>query len=147
MRPEALESALGLTEQPYYRGVFEKAGALLRSMVKNHPYVDGNKRIGLATTFMFLALNGRVLLASNDEMVDFARELAGTHMKWRTVARWLQDHSVKAEDLVASGTVAPHAEELVTDRVHSLVVELVRDVESLVDEVRARGGGPRAPTA
>ncbi len=134
MRPEALESALGLTEQPYYRGVFEKAGALLRSMIKNHPYVDGNKRIGLATTFMFLALNGRVLIASNDDMVDFAQELAGTQMKWRTVARWLRAHSVMAEDLVASSALAPEAA-LVTDRVRDLVEELVRHVEALVDEL------------
>ena len=127
---------MGLTEQPYYRGVFEKAGALLRSMVKNHPYVDGNKRLGLAATFLFLALNGRILVASNDELVDFAKELAGTQMKWRTVARWLQGHSVKAEDLVAHTSQVPEVEALVTDRVRSLVEELVRDVEALVDELR-----------
>ena len=127
---------MGLTEQPYYRGVFEKAGALLRSMVKNHPYVDGNKRLGLAATFLFLALNGRILVASNDELVDFAKELAGTQMKWRTVARWLQTHAVKAEDLVAHTSQVPEVETLVTDRVRSLVEELVRDVEALVNQLR-----------
>ena len=96
--------------------------------------MDGNKRIGLATTFMFLALNGRVLIASNDDMVDFAQELAGTQMKWRTVARWLRAHSVMAEDLVASSALAPEAA-LVTDRVRDLVEELVRHVEALVDEL------------
>lgn len=127
---------MGLTEQPYYRGVFEKAGALLRSMVKNHPYVDGNKRLGLAATFLFLALNGRILVASNDELVEFAKELAGTQMKWRTVARWLRSHAVTPEDLVASESVATQTESLATDRVHALVEEVVRQAEALVQDLR-----------
>ena len=141
VRPDALASALGLTEQPYYRGVFEKAGALLRSMVKNHPYVDGNKRLGLATTFLFLALNGRILVASNDELVEFAKELAGTQMKWRTVARWLRSHSVTPEDLAADGALSTETESLVTDRVPALVEEVANHSEALLQDIRKREAG------
>ena len=109
-RPEALESALGLTQMPYYRGVFEKAGALLRSMVKNHPYVDGNKRMGLAATFLFLVLNGRLLGATNEELVEFATELAATQMKRGTVVRWLRERSLTiAEAAEAAQEVNPGA--------------------------------------
>lgn len=131
---------MGLTEQPYYRGVFEKAGALLRSMVKNHPYVDGNKRLGLATTFLFLALNGRILVASNDEVVEFAKELAATQMKWRTVARWLRSHSVTPEGVVGGRVPGAAAETLVTDRVRALVEEVARDAEAFVADLRGEAG-------
>ena len=50
-----LDSALALPRQTYgtrplYRTICDKAGALLRSLIKNHPLVDGNKRVGMATT-------------------------------------------------------------------------------------------------
>ena len=106
-RPEALEAALALTRQPYYHGVFEKAGALFRSMVKNHPFVDGNKRLGLATTFAFLALNGRVLIAPTDEMVAFTTELAATRMEWSTAARWLRARTLWLEDAEEAPGVSP----------------------------------------
>ena len=91
-----LESALALPRQPYYRTATDKAGALLRSMIKNHPFVDGNKRIGMATTFIFLAFNGYVFAPTNEEMVRFALELAasGPDMTWRQVARWIRQHAV-----------------------------------------------------
>ncbi len=127
---------MGLTEQPYYRGVFENAGALLRSMVKNHPFVDGNKRLGLTATFVFLAMNGRILVASNDELVEFARELAGTQMKWRTVARWLRSHTVTPEGLVAGGALGTAGESLVTDRARALVEEVANHAEAFWQDLR-----------
>ena len=99
-RPEALESALGLTQMHYYPGVFEKAGALLRSMVKNHPYVDGNKRLGVTAAFLFLLFNGQVLVARKDELVGFAEELAASAMEWEQVAHWLQSHSQRLDSLL-----------------------------------------------
>ncbi len=110
-------------------------------MVKNHPYVDGNKRMGLATTFLFLALNGRVLVASNEEMVEFARELAATQMKWRTVARWLRVHSVRLEAISAGD---PRERRVMTARADQLVHDLVASLEDLADELVTRGEAPRA---
>ena len=70
-------------------------------MVKNHPFVDGNKRLGLATTFVFLLLNHHVLLCSNEEMVAFALNLAGSDpaMRWEEVAAWVELNSSAVLDL------------------------------------------------
>jgi len=95
-----LESALGLPPQPYYHGVFEKAGALLRSMVKGHAYVDGNKRIGIATTYLFLTMNGRTLHATNAELVAFTLRLAASDpaLSHYTVGWWLRKNSYRLGD-------------------------------------------------
>jgi len=51
-----LSSALGIVRQPYYRTLYDKAGALLRSLIKNHPYRDGNKRMGMALTTVLISV-------------------------------------------------------------------------------------------
>jgi len=90
-----LESALGLPRQPYYKTIYDKAGALLRSMVKNHPFVDGNKRLGMTTTFIFMTVNRYVFVPSNDEMITFALRLAESEpdMPWQEVAKWVRRHT------------------------------------------------------
>ena len=45
-------------------------------LTSNHPFVDGNKRIGAATSEIFLRLNGYQLVASNDEIVDLFLKIA-----------------------------------------------------------------------
>ena len=101
-----LESALALPRQPYYRRLHDKAGALLRSLIKNHPLVDGNKRVGMTATFVFLLMNGHLLIASNEEMVRFALEIAKSEpdSDWRDVARWLRDHSISVKEGKRSAT-------------------------------------------
>lgn len=95
-------SALAVPSQPYYESVTDKAGALLRSMVKNHPFVDGNKRLGLATTFVFLVFNGRLLLCTNEAMVNFALALAASEpaMTWEEVAAWVSENSSEFAQVV-----------------------------------------------
>lgn len=53
--------------QDLYPGLAEKAAALGYSLVKNHPFVDGNKRVGHAALETFLVLNGHELAADVDE--------------------------------------------------------------------------------
>jgi death on curing protein len=53
-----------------YPTLAAKAAALLESLVKNHPFVDGNKRICVLASFVFVELNGFGLEATNDEVVD-----------------------------------------------------------------------------
>ena len=57
----ALESALFRPRTGYYRDVVEEAAALFESLVQNHPFVDGNKRVAFAVMDVFLRANGRVL--------------------------------------------------------------------------------------
>src|SRR5687767_8318476 len=70
--PNALESALAQPQMTFggedlYPGLVEKAGALGFSLITNHPFVDGNKRIGHAVMETFLVLNGYEIAASPDE--------------------------------------------------------------------------------
>lgn len=86
-----LQSALALPQQPYYRSLHIKAAALLRSLVKNHAFIDGNKRMGMVTTFVFLTRNNHFLLTPNDEMVSFAVELAASEpdLPLAAVTAWI----------------------------------------------------------
>lgn len=73
-RPQA--SAFG---EDAYPDVWAKAGALLHSVVNNHPLVDGNKRLGWLATAVFLELNdASVIAASNDAVYDLVMTVAAT---------------------------------------------------------------------
>ena len=95
-----LDSALALPRQSFagryfYRTWDEKAGVLLRSLIKNHPLVDGNKRVGLATIMVFLLMNERFLLASNEELVQFAIAIAEEkNPSWRRIACWIKERGL-----------------------------------------------------
>jgi death-on-curing protein len=94
-----LESALGLPRQPYYPDTCDKAAALMRSLMKNHPFMDGNKRTAVAATLVFLLVNKRVLTATQDELVEFGIELARSDpaMEWEAISKWLEDNSVSLD--------------------------------------------------
>ena len=59
-----------------YPSVHDKAAALLHSVARNHPLVDGNKRLSLASTIAFYGLNGMRLTLSNDEAYEFVMAIA-----------------------------------------------------------------------
>ena len=96
-----LDSALALPRQTFggralYPRIHHKAGVLLRSLIKNHALVDGNKRLAMATAALFLFMNGHVLLPSSDEMVRFALEIARSEpdMAWQDVAKWVRQSTI-----------------------------------------------------
>ena len=70
-RPRA--SVLG---QDAYPDLFSKAGALMHSLARNHPLVDGNKRLAWLATFVFLAKNGVELDPDEDVAYDFVIAVA-----------------------------------------------------------------------
>jgi death-on-curing protein len=59
----ALESALQRPQTGYYDTIVEEAAALLESLVQNHPFVDGNKRVAFAVVDVFLRINGYTIVA------------------------------------------------------------------------------------
>ncbi len=59
-----------------YPSIHEKAAALLHSTARNHPLVDGNKRLSLAATIAFYGLNGVHLTLSNDEAYELVMAIA-----------------------------------------------------------------------
>jgi death-on-curing protein len=74
-----------------YPGLFDKAAALLLSLVTNHPLIDGNKRMGFAATVLFLYKNDTELEYGEDEAYDFVISVAdGTARDVADVASVLQ---------------------------------------------------------
>lgn len=59
-----------------YPSIHEKAAVLLESIVRNHPLIDGNKRLGWLATYVFYGLNGYELDAPDDEAYALIIELA-----------------------------------------------------------------------
>jgi death-on-curing protein len=59
-----------------YPSIHLKAAALLHSIARNHPLVDGNKRLALAATIAFYGLNGLRLTLSNDEAYELIMAVA-----------------------------------------------------------------------
>lgn len=78
-----------------YPSVHEKAAVLLESIVRNHPLVDGNKRLGWLSVVVFLGLNGVDLEAPDDEAYDLVIGVAtgsrSTVETARRLGEWTQD--------------------------------------------------------
>jgi len=89
-RPEA-----SFDGQDLYTDIFDKAAALLQSLLKNHPFVDGNKRTALTSAGVFLKNNGWKLKNTNKEEVVFAVDVDNKHLPLEEISKWLKEHSVK----------------------------------------------------
>ena len=83
--------------QELYAGVVEKAVALGYSLIKNHPFLDGNKRIGHAAMETFLILNGYEIRADVEEQERVILEVAAGAMGRAEFAKWLHAHIAKCE--------------------------------------------------
>jgi death-on-curing protein len=75
--------------------LLEKAAALCTSVVQNHPFVDGNKRVGHAAMATFLVLNGFEITATIDEQEQLILDLASGRRRREDVLAWLQNHTKK----------------------------------------------------
>ena len=78
-----------------YPGIEDKAAALCFSLVLNHPFVDGNKRIGHAAMETFLVLNGWEIDADVDEAEQTILTLAAGQMERNRFMIWVKDHIVR----------------------------------------------------
>ena len=89
----ALASAIMRPQIGYYDGIIEEAAALLESLAMNHPFVDGNKRTALASTDIFLRLNGSFIDCDNDEAHRFFMRLFETNsFRFAELRVWLEKH-------------------------------------------------------
>ena len=75
-----------------YPDLFEKAAALLDSLVNNHPFVDGNKRTGVTATAMLLRINNFRLVCSQSELEVFTLQVATDHPAIAELSAWLKAH-------------------------------------------------------
>ncbi|MFN2421328.1 MAG: type II toxin-antitoxin system death-on-curing family toxin [Gemmatimonadota bacterium] len=76
-----------------YPSLIDKAAALLESLIGNHPFIDGNKRTGVAAAGLFLDRNGRRLTATNEELEAFAVAVAEGRVSLDESEAWLESHS------------------------------------------------------
>lgn len=81
-----------------YPDLYSKAAALLDSLIRNHPFVDGNKRVGITAAGLFLRRNGRRLTASNAELEQFTLQVARSELTFEAIAAWLRMHSVDLQE-------------------------------------------------
>ena len=75
--------------QDLYPTLFEKAAALAESLARNHPFVDGNKRMALACMRVLLKLNGFQVTASQEAKVSLILQIVGHKVTVQDVAKWL----------------------------------------------------------
>ena len=96
----ALLSAIGrpqssFDDQDLYTDLFSKAAALIDSLIRNHPFVDGNKRTGMTAGALFLRQNGYALKVDNEEVVSIALGIAQSQLDLDQIAVWLKENSQK----------------------------------------------------
>ena len=95
-----LQSALAAPRQAFfgqemYPTMWDKAGALLHALIRNHPFVDGNKRIAFIAVTEFLRRNGYDLRVTAGEATAFTKQIAQGIVEPETIAAWLQAHARK----------------------------------------------------
>lgn len=78
-----------------YPTLFDKAGALCHSLIKNHAFVDGNKRTSLLSSMTFLELNGYIFNCGQDELVDFGLKIDNENISPEGISSWLKSHCTK----------------------------------------------------
>jgi len=109
-----LEGILALARQsaggkPAYPTLFDKAAVLFRSMILDHPFLDGNKRMAVASTLVFLYTNGQIVCATDNELVRLALGVAaGARRGLDRLSKWFGSRTrpfSEIENAVRTGTV------------------------------------------
>jgi death-on-curing protein len=75
-----------------YETVEAKIAATSYSLVSNHGFVDGNKRIGIAAMLLLLRLNGYKLQYSQQELIDLGLGLAAGNLDENDILKWIKEH-------------------------------------------------------
>ena len=89
----ALESAFATFDGiELYSSVEEKGARLGFSLISNHAFVDGNKRIGMFVLLIFLEINGVPIAPSNEEVARVGLAVAAGEMKYPDLLRWIEEN-------------------------------------------------------
>ncbi len=76
-----------------YQTVHEKAAALIRGVIADHPFVDGNKRTGMLAGLTFLDVNNVMINLEVKELEDFAVKVAVKNLSIEDIAAWLKSYT------------------------------------------------------
>ncbi len=94
-----LESALYRPQSTFqgndlYPTLFDKAAALIHSIILNHPFIDGNKRTGMLSGLQFLEENNIQANIDNEELVNVTLKIESKQFKIQDIATWLEKNSI-----------------------------------------------------
>ncbi len=81
-----------------FQSVYQKAARLACGLVQNHPFLDGNKRIGAHAMLVFLALNGISLFYTQDELASVFLKIAAGEIDYDDLLQWVISHEKSNED-------------------------------------------------
>ncbi len=92
-----LDSALegiysGFDGREFYPSKEEKGARLGYTLISNHAFVDGNKRIGIYVMLAFLEMNGIRIQCTDEELVDIGLSVADGSMKYEDLLAWVYGH-------------------------------------------------------
>lgn len=93
-----LDSALNLPFQGFdgediYKTIQTKAARLGFSLINNHSFVDGNKRIGILAMLVFLEINGIEIICTDEELIELGLGVADGSVSYKDLLNWIIDHS------------------------------------------------------
>ncbi len=91
-----LESALARPRNQQIYGsadLYDLAAGYAFGIIKNHPFIDGNKRVGLVCAYTFLRMNGAELAATEEEAVIVFEGVAAGTVGEKTLAEWFRANS------------------------------------------------------
>ncbi len=94
----ALEAAVARAQMTFggedlYPDLAAKAAALMHSLVQNHPFVDGNKRVGAHAMLLFLVANGHEPVCTPDELTEMVLAVARGEMSAEAITIWVRQRS------------------------------------------------------
>lgn len=90
--PGLLESAVFRCQSGYYKSISEQAASLMQSLCMNHCFIDGNKRVALLATVVFLKMNGYDLRCKNKPIVKFILErVIAKNADVKDISKWLSN--------------------------------------------------------
>ncbi len=94
-----LESAIAAPFQSFdgedaFPSIYQKAARLGYGLIKNHPFVDGNKRIGTHIMLVFLALNDITLAYTQEELTQIILAIAASEKKYEDLLKWMLEHTM-----------------------------------------------------
>jgi death on curing protein len=79
-----------------YPSSIEKAAAIIRGIIADHPFVDGNKRTAVLAGLTLLEINGMHVVAKRGEVEDFAVKVATDKLDVPAIASWLHEHTTQS---------------------------------------------------
>ena len=89
----ALEAAFaGFGDQEFYPSKEEKGARLGYTLISNHAFVDGNKRIGVYVMLSFLEMNGIRIHCTDEDLVHIGLSVADGSMDYEELLQWVLDH-------------------------------------------------------